>query len=79
MSGGSWDYISHKFDEVADRLDPAIRYSPEVAAARRKLGELVRLVAIAMHDIEWVDSCDWGPGDELPAIKAVFQFVEGAK
>lgn len=32
----------------------------------------LRLVVVAMHDIEWVDSCDYGPGDDGKAIEAVF-------
>jgi hypothetical protein len=30
------------------------------------------LISKAMHDIEWVDSSDYGPGDEIEAIEAVF-------
>jgi uncharacterized small protein (DUF1192 family) len=30
----------------------------------------LKLVAKALHDIEWVDSGDYGPGDENKAIRA---------
>lgn len=64
MSGGSWDYVYYKFEEVADRL------RSEGRIERRAFGDLVARVAKAMHDIEWVDSCDMGPGDEVAAIRA---------
>ena len=65
MSGGSWDYFTHKCSNVADELGAS--GSP----LRRAFGVHMRLVAKAMHDIEWVDSGDMGPGDEREAIKAV--------
>lgn len=64
MSGGSWDYVYFKFEEVAERL------SSSDAPERRALGSLVSRVASAMHDIEWADSNDYAKGDELPAIRA---------
>lgn len=64
MSGGSWDYVYFRIDEAAIRLmesrDPL----------RRALGKKMEKVSQAMHDIEWVDSCDSRPGSEIPAIKA---------
>jgi hypothetical protein len=38
---------------------------------RAAFGELLSRCALALHDIEWVDSCDYGPGDEHAAIQAV--------
>ena len=64
MSGGSWDYPYHKFDEVADRL------REEKNPLRRAFGRLIEKCSAAIHDIEWVDSGDYGPGDEVAAIKA---------
>jgi len=63
MSGGSWDYFCYKMQDAGERL---LR---EKDPYRRALGEKMLLFADAMHDIEWVDSGDWGPGDEIPAIK----------
>jgi hypothetical protein len=40
--------------------------TPERKAFRKHL----QLVANALHDIEWVDSGDCGPGDENAAIRA---------
>jgi len=63
MSGGSWDYLTYKIDDAADRLE--IEKDP----LRRAFGKKMRLFAKAMHDIEWVDSMDMGEGDEIKAIQ----------
>jgi len=63
MSGGSWNYVYSTFEEVGDRLCASVQ--PE----RRALGRKVKLIATAIHDIEWVDSSDYSPGDEIPAIE----------
>lgn len=65
MSGGSWDYVYRRFDDVADRLDSS------ADIRRRHLGVIIRDVAKALHDIEWVDSGDYAPGDEYAAIDSV--------
>ena len=65
MSGGSWDYVSNKFEVVADRL------KSELHPKRRVLGHLISKIAIALHDIEWVDSGDSRLGNEIAAIDAV--------
>jgi len=62
MSGGSWDYACHRFEEVSDRLLRSDK------TERVALGRLIAKVAKAMHDIEWVDSCDFGEGDEIKTI-----------
>ena len=64
MSGGSWDYEYQRIEELADSL------RQQQCPYRRAMAERVRLLAQAMHDIEWVDSCDWSKGEELKAIKA---------
>lgn len=63
MSGGSWDYLTFKMDEAASNL------KLEKDPLRRAFGKKMELFAKAMYDIEWVDSGDKSPGDELPAIK----------
>lgn len=65
MSGGSWDYAFSVFDGVANSL------SNDSDPLRRLLGRRVELIAKALHDIEWVDSDDYGSGDDVAAIKAV--------
>ena len=62
MSGGSMNYIYSKLEyEATFRED-----TPE----RKAFAKHLKLVAKALHDIEWVDSSDYGPGDENAAIMA---------
>lgn len=61
MSGGSMDYLYQRVEDASFRED-----TPERRAFRKHL----TLVAKALHDIEWVDSCDYGRGDETAAILA---------
>lgn len=65
MSGGSWDYVHYKFEEVAERL---LDYRQ--SSSRRALGKHVELIAKALRAIEWVDSGDSGVGAEEDAIQA---------
>ena len=61
MSGGSMNYIYSKLEyEAIFTAD-----TPE----RRAFAQHLKLVAKALHDIEWVDSGDYGPGDENKAIR----------
>ena len=61
MSGGSMDYLYAKVEEARFKEN-----TPERKAFRSHLMK----VAIALHDIEWVDSYDTSPGDEVEAIMA---------
>ena len=49
-----------------------------VDAERAWLVTVLRAVARAAHDVEWVDSGDYGPGDEVEAIRAVRAVLERA-
>lgn len=69
MSGGSYDYVCYKIDEAADQL--VNQACPE----RRALGHLMHKIGKAMHDIEWVDSCDYTKGDEMASIREVLNGV----
>jgi len=64
VSGGSWDYAYAKIEPIAEKLleqnDPR----------RRALGNLLMQIKHALHDIEWVDSGDYGSGDDFAAITA---------
>lgn len=71
MSGGSYDYICFRIEEIAE----TIRHK-DTDPRRAAFSKLMKLVAKAMHDIEWVDSCDYGEGDEHKAIDEVFNFLE---
>lgn len=68
MSGGSWDYVYIKFDDVASNL------MDSECPQRKKLGRLVDKVAAAMKAIEWNDSGDGA--DEEAAIRDVFDFLK---
>lgn len=64
MSGGSYDYFYSRVEEIANRIEAK-------TTARRAFAAHLRLVAQALHDIEWVDSSDYAPGDEDAAILRV--------
>ena len=63
MSGGSWDYVSGPIDGAADKL------LKQKCPYRKALGRLLKPIAEALHDIEWVDSYNKSHPDEMPAIK----------
>lgn len=60
MSGGSMNYL---YSQVQHAEFPLT--TPE----RRAFAKHLKLVAKALHDIEWVDSGDYGPGDETESIR----------
>lgn len=70
MSGGSYDYVCHKISEI---------HIEKTRDNKKRLlfQKLLHLVGEAMHDIEWVDSCDYAEGDENKALDAVFNFLKG--
>jgi hypothetical protein len=61
MSGGSMDYLYSKVEDASFRT-----HTPE----RKAFAAHLVKVANALHDIEWVDSNDYGEGDENKAIRA---------
>ncbi len=63
MSGGSMDYAYRQVEEAMERFD---QRTPE----RRAFADHLKRVAEALKAIEWVDSGDYGPGDENEAIRA---------
>ena len=65
MSGGSMNYLYSKLEYDATFST----HTPERVAFKKHLAK----VAKALHDIEWVDSGDMGPGDENAAIRACLQ------
>ena len=62
MSGGSMNYLYSRLEYDATFHTN----TPERAALKKHLEK----VSQALHDIEWVDSGDYGPGDEEAAIRA---------
>ena len=71
MSGGSWDYAYWRMEESGRRL-----IHENESVDRAQLGRLLLLVGKAMHDIEWVDSCDYGDGEDVKAIRAVLDLLK---
>lgn len=63
MSGGSLDYVYRKVEEAADSMPRT--------PLHQAFADHLRLVAQALHDTEWVMSCDYGKGYEEAAIRAV--------
>ncbi len=63
MSGGSYDYLCYKMEDAARRLMK--KHQPNY---RRAFGEMMLNCSKAMHDVEWVDSCDSSEGDDEEAI-----------
>lgn len=57
--------------------DDAVRLRAAIAAHRLWLADVLDAVSKAMHDVEWVDSCDYGEGDEVPAIAAIWELPRG--
>lgn len=62
MSGGSHDYAYSKLEEIAD----SFYVEPEKDShlkCRRKVADILRLMSKICHDIEWIDSGDYGEDD----------------
>jgi hypothetical protein len=72
MSGGSWNYLYCKIDDAANNL------CSEKSPLRRAFGEHMKLVAKAMHEIEWVDSGDCAHPRDYDAIKKVFEDLQSS-
>lgn len=66
MSGGSLNYMYHKVEDAARD----IARLAETPLHRAFAAHLMK-VAKALHDIEWLFSADYGPGQEVEAISAV--------
>jgi hypothetical protein len=72
MSGGSYDYFYSRLDEFTRELSTRTYNCPH----RLAFVKLLEDVSKACHDIEWVDSGDYGTGDEIESIKKVFRNKE---
>ena len=59
MSGGSMNYLY-------SRLEYDANFSQDTPE-RRAFAKHLKLVAKALHDIEWVESGDYGKGDDTAA------------
>lgn len=65
MSGGSYDYAFTRVQDMAS----AIRSRGNVTPLREAFADHLELVSMAMHAVEWVDSCDYKEGDEVEKIR----------
>ena len=65
MSGGSLDYVSEKVEDAASVIEASAENNEHRAFAAH-----LRKVAVALHDVEWVFSCDNVRGSEVAAIMA---------
>lgn len=63
MSGGSLGYIYHKIESVIEDIAGD-------TPLRRAFRSHLCLISKALHDIEWVQSGDYGPGDDAKAMEA---------
>lgn len=66
MSGGSYSYAYMDIEDLANTIARNVQTPERIAFA-----EHLKKVAKAMHDIEWVDSGDYGQGGENEAIMLV--------
>ena len=66
MSGGSLNYVYRKVEDAARD----IAMLAETPLHRAFVAHLMK-VSKALHDIEWLFSADYGPGQEVEAIHAV--------
>lgn len=77
MSGGAYSYAYLRLDEfieeVRKRDERADDLTFEVRCVRATFMAHLQRVSSAMREVEWVDSGDNGPGDEVEAIRKVFE------
>lgn len=64
MSGGSYDYAFRRVENFIETMD-----LHEMTTLRLQFQEHLKLVAKAMHHIEWYDSGDYGQREENAAIE----------
>jgi len=68
MSGGSHDYAYMKLEEIANSFytEPE---KPTYVEARKKVADILRLMSKVCHDIEWIDSSDYGQDEWKEVLK----------
>ena len=66
MSGGSLEYCFYKVDVAVEVIERRAKTVLQKAFAAH-----LRDVSKALHDLEWVYSCDYGEGDEVAALRKV--------
>jgi len=66
MSGGSLDYVYIRVEDAAMQVASRAQNNLHRAFAMH-----LHKVAKALHDLEWMLSCDTSEGSEIAAIRAV--------
>ena len=66
MSGGSLEYCFYKVDVAVEVIERRAKTVLQKAFAAH-----LRDVSKALHDLEWVYSCDYSDGDEVAALRKV--------
>lgn len=69
MSGGYYNFEYQGIFRLAADIEPT-------TSNRIEFIKILKLVAKACHDIEWVDSGDYAPGDEDEAIMEVIKYCK---
>lgn len=54
MSGGSFDYLYSKVEDMGQRLSPRSKSEEEI-----ELGNLLKDLSEVLHDVEWYYSSDY--------------------
>lgn len=68
MSGGSHDYAYLKLENIADSF--WVEPKPiEQEMARKKVAIILKYISKVCHDIEWIDSGDYGEEDWKKVIE----------
>jgi len=66
MSGGSLDYVCYRLDDAIDTIERRATTTLHKAFAAH-----LRDVSKALHDLEWVYSCDYSEGQEVESLRKV--------
>lgn len=78
MSGGSYDYFTYKLSHFAVELKRGAEGKEEPQRSLRlRFADHMEAAAKAAYAIEWVDSFDMGPGDEIADLEAYFALNAG--
>jgi len=56
MSGGAYEYLCFKLEDVASR----VKGNNDHPAIRRRISEYLKCLGNIMHEVEWEDSGDGG-------------------
>lgn len=74
MSGGKYDYIQFRMEDVAESL-----MDKSNTPLQRAFGKHLKLVADALHKIDYVKSGDCSEGDEVEDIAKVLGSTKWAE